>query len=151
MYRIIGGDGKEYGPASAEVIRGWIRDGRANAQTRACAEGGTEWRTLGEIADFSAMLAAANPPPPLASSRTAAASNRIAAGVCGILLGSLGIHKFILGYTNAGLIMLLVTVLTCGLAGAVVHVIGLIEGIIYLCKSDEEFIRTYVTTSREWF
>jgi TM2 domain-containing membrane protein YozV len=79
------------------------------------------------------------------------AGNKIAAGICGILLGSLGIHKFILGYTGAGLIMLLVTVLTCGLAGIVTHLIGLIEGIIYLTKSDEDFVSTYVINRRPWF
>jgi hypothetical protein len=47
--------------------------------------------------------------------------------------------------------MLLVTLLTCGIAGVVMHLIGLIEGIIYLCKSDEEFVRTYVDGRKEWF
>lgn len=79
------------------------------------------------------------------------AENKIAAGVCGILLGSLGIHKFILGMTGAGLTMLLVTVLTCGIGGMVMHVIGLIEGIIYLTKSDDEFVRTYVDGKKAWF
>jgi TM2 domain-containing membrane protein YozV len=63
----------------------------------------------------------------------------------------LGVHKFILGYTGAGLIMLLVTLLTCGVAYPVMHVIGLIEGILYLCKSDEEFVRVYVGGRKEWF
>jgi TM2 domain-containing membrane protein YozV len=79
------------------------------------------------------------------------ASNKIAAGVCGILLGSLGVHKFILGYTMAGVIMLLITILTCGIGGMVTHIIGLIEGIIYLTKPDEDFVRTYVINKREWF
>jgi hypothetical protein len=47
--------------------------------------------------------------------------------------------------------MLLVTVLTCGIGWWVMHVIGLIEGIIYLCKSDEEFVRVYVDGRKEWF
>jgi TM2 domain-containing membrane protein YozV len=79
------------------------------------------------------------------------ASKKIAAGVCGILLGSLGIHKFILGYKTEGLIMLLVTILTCGIAGIVFGIIGFIEGIIYLTKSDQEFINTYVVGKRGWF
>jgi TM2 domain-containing membrane protein YozV len=79
------------------------------------------------------------------------ASIKIPAGICGVLLGGLGIHKFILGYTGAGLILLLVTVLTCGLAYPVTHLIGLIEGIIYLCKPDEEFVRLYVDGRKEWF
>jgi TM2 domain-containing membrane protein YozV len=79
------------------------------------------------------------------------AGNKIAAGVCAILLGSLGVHKFILGYTGAGLTLLLVTVLTCGLGGIITHLIGFIEGIIYLTKSDEDFVNTYVINKRPWF
>ena len=78
-------------------------------------------------------------------------SQKIAAGICAILLGSLGIHKFILGYTTEGVIMLLLTILTCGIAGIVMSVIGLAEGIIYLTKTDEEFINTYVVNKKGWF
>jgi TM2 domain-containing membrane protein YozV len=78
-------------------------------------------------------------------------SKKVAAGVCAIVLGSLGIHKFILGMNTAGLIMLLSTLLTCGIAGAVFHVIGLVEGILYLTKSDEEFHRVYIAGRKEWF
>jgi TM2 domain-containing membrane protein YozV len=78
-------------------------------------------------------------------------SKKTAAGICAILLGSLGIHKFILGMNTAGLIMLLSTLLTCGLAAAVFHVVGLIEGVLYLTKSDEEFYRTYIAGKKEWF
>ncbi|MCS7254305.1 MAG: NINE protein [Armatimonadota bacterium] len=77
--------------------------------------------------------------------------HRIAAGICGILLGSLGIHKFILGLTTPGIIMLLVTLFTCGIGGFVMWVIGLIEGIIYLTKSDEEFFQTYIVGKKGWF
>ena len=79
------------------------------------------------------------------------ASKKIAAGICGILLGYLGIHKFILGYKTEGLIMLLVTIFTCGIAGIIFGIIGFIEGIIYLTKSDDEFVRTYVVNKRGWF
>ncbi|MCS7337215.1 MAG: TM2 domain-containing protein [Verrucomicrobiae bacterium] len=77
------------------------------------------------------------------------------AGVCGILLGWLGIHKFILGYTGPGLIMLIVSllgsILTCGLAACVMWIIGLVEGTMYLAKSDEDFVRTYIDGRKEWF
>ena len=83
------------------------------------------------------------------------ADKKIAAGICGILLGALGIHKFILGYTTEGIIMLIVGVVvgafTCGTATMIVWVIGVIEGILYLTKSDEEFVETYVTNKRAWF
>ena len=84
-----------------------------------------------------------------------AGSNRVAAGVCGILLGGLGVHKFILGMPLAGTIMLIMTLivgmLTCGFSSTVMGLIGLIEGIIYLTKSDEEFYHTYVVQKRQWF
>ncbi|MBL4702815.1 MAG: NINE protein [Phycisphaeraceae bacterium] len=79
------------------------------------------------------------------------ASKKIPAGILGILLGGLGIHKFILGYTKEGIIMLLVTVLTLGIGGFITGIIGLIEGIIYLTKSDDEFVSTYVTGRKGWF
>jgi hypothetical protein len=47
--------------------------------------------------------------------------------------------------------MLLVTVLTCGIGGAVMGLIGLIEGIIYLTKSDEEFYQLYAVDKKGWF
>lgn len=80
-----------------------------------------------------------------------ASGKKIAAGICGILLGGLGIHKFVLGYTTEGLIMLLVTLLTCGFGGVVMGVIGLIEGILYLVKTDDEFYTTYMVEKKGWF
>ena len=85
------------------------------------------------------------------SNPSAAQSKKILAGVLAILLGSLGIHKFILGYNKEGIIMLLVTVLTLGFGGFIVGIIGLIEGIIYLTKSDAEFEQTYITGRKVWF
>jgi hypothetical protein len=52
---------------------------------------------------------------------------------------------------TAGLIMLLVSVLTCGIAWAVMHIIGLVEGIMYLVKSDEDFYETYIVEQKQWF
>ena len=152
MYKIIGKDGQTYGPASVEQLRIWMAENRVNAQTLAQAEGAPDWKPVGEWPELAAHLKpppVMGTPPPYASAPSAA--SKIPAGICGILLGSLGIHKFLLGYQRAGLIMLLVTVLTCGVGACVMGVIGLIEGIIYLCKPDEEFVRIYVTGRREWF
>lgn len=78
------------------------------------------------------------------------ADKKIAAGLCGILIGGLGIHKFVLGYQQEGIIMLsvflvtlIIAMVTCGIGAPLVMIpgiIGLIEGIIYLTKSDEEFV-----------
>ena len=74
-------------------------------------------------------------------------SKRIIAGILGIILGELGIHKFILGYVAEGFIQIGLTIITCGIGG----LIGKIEGIIYLTKSDEEFIYDYQTNKKGWF
>lgn len=73
------------------------------------------------------------------------------AGILAILLNCLGIHKFYLGYTKEGLIMLLVSVLSCGFLAIVPWVIGIVEGVMYLTKSDEEFVATYITGKKGWF
>jgi TM2 domain-containing membrane protein YozV len=74
-------------------------------------------------------------------------NKKILAGILGIFLGSFGIHKFILGYNKEGIIQLIISVLSCGFLG----IIGLIEGIIYLTKSDEEFYYTYQVNKKGWF
>lgn len=65
MFTIIGGDGKEYGPVSADQIRAWLAGGRANLETKAKAIGSEEWRRLGDLAEFTGAGSA--PPPPLAT------------------------------------------------------------------------------------
>ena len=73
------------------------------------------------------------------------------AGILGIILGFLGIHKFILGYNVEGIIMLLVSLLTCGFGATVMGIIGLIEGIIYLATPDDRFYETYIMNKKGWF
>ncbi len=79
------------------------------------------------------------------------ADKKVAAGICGILLGALGVHKFILGYNTEGIIMLAVSLVTCGIGAPIMGVIGLVEGIIYLTKSDDEFVAEYVSGKKGWF
>ncbi len=78
-------------------------------------------------------------------------SKRIVAGVVAILFGSLGIHKFILGYQKEGIVMLVISFLSLGFLLALVALVGIIEGIIYLSKTDEEFFQTYQIGRRPWF
>ncbi len=75
------------------------------------------------------------------------AEKKIVAGILGILLGSLGIHRFYLGDTTGGILRIVITVITCGFGG----IIGLIEGIIYLVKPDEEFVELYINQKKGWF
>lgn len=76
------------------------------------------------------------------------------AGLLAILFGGLGLHKFLLGYTVPGIVMLLVTVLgvkIIGFAGTVVWLVGIVEGVVYLLKTPEQFRDTYVSGNRPWF
>lgn len=73
-------------------------------------------------------------------------NKKVVSGIFAILLGALGIHKFYLGYTKEGVIQLVLG-LMCGIGG----LIGIIEGIIYLTKSDEDFYQTYQIGKRGWF
>src|SRR5882672_11275448 len=150
MYKVIGADGREYGPVSAEQVRQWIADGRANAQTLIQGEDSTEWKPL---ANFPELVPSAVPPrvPLPTTQKPPGADKKIAAGICGIILGGLGVHKFILGYTGEGVTMLLISIFTCFIGYPVMHIIGLVEGIIYLTKSDEDFVATYVTSKKGWF
>ncbi len=88
--------------------------------------------------------------PPVARTK-----DHVAAGLLGIFLGALGIHKFYLGYSTSGFIMLGIAIVggifTFGLAAGVMWLIGLIEGVLYLLKSQAEFEQIYVYQKREWF
>ena len=162
MYKIIGADGREYGPVTADQLRQWLATGRANQQTKVQREGDTAWKTVAEFIEFAGAPSAPGLPPMTGQAvvdqqqmMKNRASNKLAAGICGVLIGGLGVHKFILGYTTEGVIMLLtsvvVSIFTCGAGYGVMHVIGIIEGIIYLTKTDEEFVRTYVDGRKGWF
>lgn len=109
-------------------------------------------------------LASEPPPAPQPPTQTTASSyakeqtdKKLISGILAIFLGALGVHKFYLGYTLEGVIMLVVsivgTVVLCGfpLAAFAVGIIGLIEGILYLTKTDEEFVKTYVVGRKTWF
>ncbi len=86
-------------------------------------------------------------------------NKKMLAGLLAIFLGAFGVHKFILGYKKEGIIMLVISivgiVLSCIGVGVFivwgVGLIGLIEGIMYLTKSDEEFYNTYQAGSKPWF
>ncbi|WP_108245322.1 TM2 domain-containing protein [Muricauda brasiliensis] len=86
-------------------------------------------------------------------------NKKLLAGILAIVLGQLGVHKFILGYQKEGFIMLGATIIgyitACFFIGSFivlgVAIVGLIEGIIYLTKSDEEFFNTYQVGKKPWF
>lgn len=86
-------------------------------------------------------------------------NKKLIAGILAIVLGSLGIHKFILGYNKEGIILLVASLIgyatSCLGVGVFIlmatGIVGLIEGIIYLTKSDEEFYNMYQAGEKTWF
>lgn len=61
MYRIIGADGREYGPVSLERLRQWLNEGRINTQTSVLADGDANWKALGQLPEFA--LSSGRPSP----------------------------------------------------------------------------------------
>ncbi len=124
------------------------------------AQGMPQWQRADSVPELQPYLAtgAPPPPPPFAMPVNYAQApypagkpgdKKLAAGLCGIFLGAFGVHKFVLGYNAAGVIMLVSSLLCIGYP--VMHVIGLIEGIMYLAKNDSEFYQQYMLNRREWF
>lgn len=89
------------------------------------------------------------------ANQTVRQKDHIAAGLFAVFLGVFGMHKFYLGYNQAAFIMLAVSIVgslfTFGLAAAVVWLIAIVEGIIYLSKSQSDFDKIYVVNQRDWF
>jgi hypothetical protein len=96
MYKVMGTDGKEYGPVSAEVLREWVAQRRANGQTRVQAEGGAEWKPLSDYPEFTAALAGlprSPAPPPLTAAGTATppqSGKTSGMAIASLVLGILG-------------------------------------------------------------
>ncbi|MBL68775.1 MAG: hypothetical protein CMO74_10075 [Verrucomicrobiales bacterium] len=63
-YTIIGSDDREYGPISLDQVRAWIREGRADENTRVRPEGSQQWTVLGELSEFAELLGIAPPKTP---------------------------------------------------------------------------------------
>lgn len=93
MYRILGGDSKEYGPISADTIKQWMSEGRLSPQSQVRLEGSTEWKALSEFPGLLAGLRAGpagtpQTPTPVPSSVPGAKTSGLA--VTSVILGALG-------------------------------------------------------------
>lgn len=165
---MVAREGKTFGPYSIAQMREYLQTGRLSNTDSVWAKGMESWAAITTILPEASAPPAPVPPPPAAGSRFVERddskreflSKKIPAALCGIFLGGLGIHKFVLGLTNGGTTMLLVwvacvftsVILIIPVLGAMaIAVIGFVEGIIYLTKSDEDFYQTYAIEKKQWF
>lgn len=148
-YYVIGGDGQRYGPEGIATLQTWVREGRiihsttlieaVTGRTLRAAElpalqmflappGPTEpWPAAPTPGNGGAMPYPRTPGP--AGAVQPGPKNKVVAGLLGLFLGCLGIHRFYLGYTGWGMVQLLLTVCTFGLLGWPIAIWGAIEGI----------------------
>lgn len=98
MYKLIGADGKEYGPISAEQVRQWIAEGRAGRQTLMQMEGSPDWKPLGTLPEFASNFGPATPSMPIPPTPmnmgmgSAVAESKVQGPAIGlIIIGILGI------------------------------------------------------------
>jgi prepilin-type processing-associated H-X9-DG protein len=93
MFKVIGKDGQEYGPVSADGIRLWISEGRLDSRCQASPETTTEWKALGDLPEFKEALAAKIPPSPGVSG---VEPQRKTSGlaIASLVLGVLGMFTF---------------------------------------------------------
>lgn len=121
MYKIIGGDGTEYGPVDLEQIKQWIQDGRANPQTKVQPEGSTEWLTLSEVPELAGLLA---PPAPAGAAPGLDPTTAAAPMPAGSQTNSMALTGMILGICS-----ITIGLVCCGpvfgIAGIIFSIIGL--------------------------
>ena len=140
MYRIIGADGREYGPVSAAQLRQWVLENRANAGTSVLLDGTSDWRPLHSIPEFALLFAH----PPLSPSTPATqrtnplATAGLVMGIISVTVGLCCCHGF--PFNLLGLIFSLIGLNQIrsnralydgegvALAGLVLSIIGLLLG-----------------------
>jgi TM2 domain-containing membrane protein YozV len=164
--------GQQYGPFPTSELQSLVDEGRMTRTDRVWSEGMSDWAKVSDLSHLGLNWEASRKiPPPLDNPFTAAdnpyappfspitngggprfdPADRFIAAALAILLPGLGVHKFFYGATGAGITMLLVTLLTCGFGGIIMSPISIIEGVIYLTKSPEEFHRLYRVEKKGWF
>lgn len=115
---------------------------------------GSALPTAGSVVDFTANGEVAQDVYPDTAAASSASSKKIAAALFAFFLGAFGAHKFYLGYTKQGVIMLLVFLfglILFGIPSMIIGLIAFVEFILYLVKSDEEFNQTYIIGKKPWF
>jgi TM2 domain-containing membrane protein YozV len=148
-------EGRQVGPVTIEEIQSRVALQQLKMSDYVWRPGMPDWVLAREVPELLSRRMSPPKPPPLTAVPRPSSSDllalKIAAGICGVLLGTFGVHKFVLGLRGPGMTMLLLTLCTFGIAAVALYPIGVIEGIIYLAKSEDEFYRDYLVDKRGWF
>lgn len=149
LYYVIALDGQSHGPVDMAQLQQWAREGRVAPSTVILRDSDGARLLALELPELAPVVSpppitttVAPPPPavpaPLPGMRLQVGpdgrplKSKVAAGLLGILAGSVGAHRFYLGYTNTGIWMAVACVATCGYGGIITGIIGLVEGIMCL-------------------
>ena len=140
MYKIIGADGREYGPVTVEQIQQWIRDGRANTQTKVQAVGGAEWKTLSSFPELLGDTAGLNLPPTVPSLFTPKTNGMAIAGLvmgilsliqcCSFIFGILGVIFSSIGLSQINKKPEELKGKSIAVAGLIMSIVGLVINIV---------------------
>jgi TM2 domain-containing membrane protein YozV len=153
--------GEQYGPFRTSELQGLVDDGRLTPTDRMWSEGMSEWEPASSLANLGVAWPQMRkiPPPvnpyeptvPPGDGPRYDESDRFIAAALAFLLGGLGVHKIFYGATSAGITMLLISILPICMGFAITVPISIIEGVIFLTKSPEEFHRIYRVEKKGWF
>jgi len=119
MYKIIGDNGHEYGPATGEQIRQWIAEGRVERRTPVFVDGAKDWNFVGLLPEFAGCFPASATPPPIAPPR--------------MTVSNLGRQARTNSYAQAGMIFGILSV-TCCCCGFPFGILGLVFSLIGLSQ-----------------
>lgn len=168
------GGAEQTAPAGTEAITAMITAGTLSAEEMVWRQGFDEWKPLSTVPEFAAAAPASRPivpdiplvdpivnhlpavplPQPMgvtvgSPDFQAFVGKKVPAGLAALLIGPLGIHKFILGLTTGGIVMLLLCLLLIPIP--FLSIVSLVEGILYLTKPDDAFYRDYAIRRKQWF
>ncbi|MDE6272109.1 MAG: DUF4339 domain-containing protein [Muribaculaceae bacterium] len=154
MWYIID-NGQQVGPLQKEQLRNY----NLTPQSMVWSEGMANWEPAANVPELADLFRGPGPAygpqpgqPPYGAQPPYGQDpypiyqdkSRTTTGILALLLGGLGIQYFYLGKTGAGLLTILLSIVTCG----VWEVVTFIQGIIILCMNDQEFNRKFVNNPK---
>lgn len=138
MYKVIGGDGLEYGPVNSDQIEMWLSQGRLTMDSALIDKVSGKRMVVRDLPGLTYQQPQPPPsgyrPPNIGTTQpiyaqysplgAPPAKSKAIAAVLAFFLGGIGIHRFYLGHTNTAVIMLI-----CGTVGWFFCIPGIVVSI----------------------